>query len=184
MKFIPLNSKYNNQKLSFRPTQSIVKECIFDALYNKYVKNLNISNIQFLDLFTGTGNISLEALKRGILNITSVDLDIDTIKNAINSKIITKNAEINIVKSDVINFLSNHKNYDRRKYNIVFADPPYNFKNWHTILSLLLKCLSETSIIILEMSCTDTIESLPKYYKLLDVKAINTTKIIFLQYKE
>lgn len=175
----------NSKKFPFRPTQSIVRDCIFNSLYNKHLKNTNIKDVTFLDLFTGSGNISLEALERGAQHVTSVDLDINAINNLFNNNntysIYNKNIEI--IKSDAINFLK-RKDRSNIKYNTVFADPPYGFTNWNSILNLFPSHLCRTSIILLEMSSEDILNHVPKQYKLLDVKIFNITKIIFLQYKE
>ena len=54
-----------------RPTTERVKEQLFDLLSNL----TDFTELKVLDLFAGTGNIGLEFLSRGAVNVTSVDAD-------------------------------------------------------------------------------------------------------------
>jgi 16S rRNA (guanine966-N2)-methyltransferase len=59
-----------------RPTTDLAKEALFNILDNYF----NFDNIRFLDLFGGTGNISLEFGSRGCTDITTVELNTEAIK--------------------------------------------------------------------------------------------------------
>ena len=54
-----------------RPTTDFAKENIFNVLSGY----LDFEGISALDLFAGTGSISLEMLSRGCADVTSVELD-------------------------------------------------------------------------------------------------------------
>ncbi|WP_299130371.1 RsmD family RNA methyltransferase [uncultured Winogradskyella sp.] len=107
------------KKLPVRPTTDMAKEALFNILNNRYY----FDDISVLDLFSGTGNISYEFASRGTENITAIDANYGCVK------FITETSEgfkmpIQSIKSDVFKFLENSKvNYD-----IIFADPPYNFE--------------------------------------------------------
>jgi len=100
-----------------RPTTDIAKEGLFNILQN----NIEFESLKTLDLFGGTGCISYELASRGAVDLTIVEKD-DSMFNFI--KKTTKELDIEniqLVKSDVFNFISNNKN----KYDFIFAGPPY-----------------------------------------------------------
>lgn len=105
-------------KLPVRPTTDMAKEALFNILNNTF----HISELEVIDLFSGTGNISYEFASRGATAITAVDANYDCVK------FIKKTSEelefpINTMKSDVYKFLEKAP----VKADLIFADPPYNF---------------------------------------------------------
>jgi 16S rRNA (guanine966-N2)-methyltransferase len=116
-----------------RPTTNKTKEILFDVLEN----HIDFEKIHVADVFAGTGNISLEFLSRGALSLSSVDYEIKNYKYLIDIK-----KELNIDnwvihKQDAINFISN----DMLKYDVVFADPPYNYQLIHPFVNQMMKIL-------------------------------------------
>ena len=101
-----------------RPTMDRVKESLFSILQEK------IPNSVVLDLFSGSGNLAIEALSEGASFAYAVDhnkIAINTIKKNV-EKINIENIEI--IKSDyqkALDYLE-RKNI---KLDIVFLDPPY-----------------------------------------------------------
>ncbi len=100
-----------------RPTTEKVKEAVFSAI------QFEIEGRRVLDLFTGSGQMGIEALSRGAENAVFVDAD----KNAI--KIVRENVEktgmtdrAQIVQMDAFSFLR----MNIKKFDIVFLDPPYS----------------------------------------------------------
>jgi len=106
------------KNLPVRPTTDMSKESLFNILNNHF----NFSELTILDLFSGTGNISYEFASRGAESIVSVDGDMGCV-NFI--KKTAKELDLNIIplKSDVFKFIEKHQS----SYDIVFADPPYDF---------------------------------------------------------
>ncbi|MEM6517659.1 MAG: 16S rRNA (guanine(966)-N(2))-methyltransferase RsmD [Bacteroidota bacterium] len=106
------------KKLPVRPTTDMAKEALFNILNNRYY----FDEISVLDLFAGTGNISFEFASRGTNNITAVDENFGCIK-FINETAESFEMPISSIKSDVFKYLEQ----TNQKYDIIFADPPYNF---------------------------------------------------------
>ncbi|HET7360473.1 MAG TPA: RsmD family RNA methyltransferase [Salinimicrobium sp.] len=106
------------KKLPVRPTTDFAKEGLFNILHHRY----RLSNLEVLDLFSGTGNIAYEFGSRGAKSITAVDAHAACIK------FISKTSEeldlpIMPVKTDAFKFLD----ATAATFDIIFADPPYNF---------------------------------------------------------
>ena len=103
-----------------RPTTDFAKENIFNVL-NAYI---DFEESTALDLFAGTGSISLEMLSRGCRSVISVEKDRDHAKfiaQCIN-KIGAKNHVL--VRGDVFRFIKSCK----QQFDFIFADPPYALK--------------------------------------------------------
>ncbi|MFH1615337.1 MAG: 16S rRNA (guanine(966)-N(2))-methyltransferase RsmD [Planctomycetota bacterium] len=104
-----------------RPIIDRVKESLFDVLY-KY--NL-IEGGYVADLFCGTGSLGLEALSRGAVHVTFVEMDHRVVQ--ILEKNITRGgfaAETRVITADA--FKTGAMTCpEGRQYDIVFVDPPY-----------------------------------------------------------
>jgi len=105
-------------KLPVRPTTDFAKEALFNILNNQFY----FEQLQIMDLFAGTGNISFEFASRGVQHVTAVDANYGCVKY------ITKIKEelsfpITPVKSDAFSYLEK----TLIKADIIFADPPYDF---------------------------------------------------------
>lgn len=135
------------KKLPVRPTTDMAKEGLFNILNHHYV----FSQVTLLDLFAGTGNISYEFASRGSEQITSVDTNYGCVGYI---KSVAKELDFNIetIKSDVYSYLEKVK----RKSDIIFADPPYDFSNEQfTKISQLVfenDLLNEDGVLIIEHS--------------------------------
>lgn len=104
--------------LPVRPTTDLAKEALFNILYNQF----DFEQIRVLDLFSGTGNISLEFASRGVPEVVSVDLDFGCFNYL---KKISKELNLDNIhayKSDVFKFLA----METEPFNLIFADPPYD----------------------------------------------------------
>ncbi len=102
-----------------RPTLDRVKEAIFNIIGNE------IRDINFLDLFAGTGSIGIEALSRGASTTVFVE------QNSRNVSIIYRNLKSTGFDNDKAmvfrkNVFSALKSLDKRRFEYIFLDPPYN----------------------------------------------------------
>lgn len=106
------------KNLPVRPTTDMSKEALFSILNHHF----NITQLSVLDLFAGTGCISYEFASRGAEQVLSVDQDFGCI-NFIKKTAKELDLDILTYKSDVYKFIDKHTGV----YDIVFADPPYDF---------------------------------------------------------
>jgi len=115
--------------LPVRPTTDFAKTGIFNILANHF----DFETISVLDLFAGTGNISLEFASRGTEEITCVDGDqrcarfIKEFGGKLNLNF------INVIRSDVFAFLKKCES----QYDIIFADPPFEYADTDLLPDLI-----------------------------------------------
>lgn len=145
------------ERLPVRPTTDMAKEALFNILYNLY----DFEECDVLDLFCGTGNISIEFASRGIPTITAVDKHsgcVYWVKSVIEKYDLPA---IDVVKADVFKFLDQHK----KSYQIIFADPPYNLPTIPLIPQLVMKnnLLTDKGVLIVEHPSLLRLEGQPGY---------------------
>ncbi len=125
--------KYRNRKLFYprgiRPTQDKVRKAIFDILGD-------LSGLTFLELYAGSGAVGFEALSRGIAELTMVECDHNSILA------IKKNMELLKVSACNLYYLEAEKVVkllarDKKTFDIIFFDPPYNKEISKKILQTL-----------------------------------------------
>lgn len=136
-----------------RPTTDIAREALFNILSNRY----SFDELTVLDLFSGTGSIIYEFYSRGTTDITGIELDkqhFEFIKRNIYRLQISGTT---ILMTDVLKFINkSHKKH----FDLIFADPPFDFKNRHEIIEQIFdhELLKPNGILILEHSPEDNYE--------------------------
>ena len=129
-----------------RPTTDMAKENLFNVLSNF----IDFEDITALDLFSGTGSISYELASRGCKNITSVE------NNFYHYKFILKCIEElklqNVIKPLKQNVFLYIKKTELLRFDLIFADPPFEFPNLDEIPDIILNSnlLKENGYFILE----------------------------------
>ena len=127
-----------------RPTTDFAKENIFNVL----MQYVDFEDAQALDLFSGTGSISLELVSRGCKQVVSVEMDRDhhrfiqeCLKKLNTDKCVP-------IRGDVFRFLKSCK----QQYDFIFADPPYALKELPQIPDLIFEkqLLKEDGLFVLE----------------------------------
>jgi len=117
-----------------RPTTDFAKENIFNVLKG-YV---DLEDAEALDLFAGTGSISLELLSRGCRQVVSVELDrehANFIRQCVEKLGKTEEVGHLLIRGDVFRFIKSC----RRQFDLVFADPPYTLPTLPQIPDLVLE---------------------------------------------
>ncbi len=113
-----------------RPTTDFAKENIFNVIRGY----LDLDEASALDLFSGTGSISLELLSRGCSRVVSVEKDRDHARFI--QQCIDKIGAHNhfLIRGDVFRFIKScHETFD-----LVFADPPYALPGLPTVPDLVI----------------------------------------------
>ncbi len=131
-----------------RPTTDFAKENIFNVLTGY----IDFEDATALDLFSGTGSITLELLSRGCSQVVSIELDRDHhrfIQECL--KKLTANGQqppAIPIRGDVFRFIKSCK----QQFNFIFADPPYAMKELPQIPDLIFErnLLKEEGVFVFE----------------------------------
>ena len=119
-----------------RPTTERVKEAVFSMI------QFDIEGRRVLDLFGGSGQMSLEALSRGAESATIVDNNLDAVniikRNAQKTKLYDR---CRILNTDYTQYIRSVA--DRESFHLIFVDPPYGEK----LVPDVLKKLNNAGII-------------------------------------
>lgn len=122
----------------------MARESLFNVLNNQ----LDFSSADVLDLFSGTGAIAFEFASRGAVSVDAVDINFKCTRFI---KQIADQLEFNqlsVFRSDFIKFLKR----TTKKWDVIFADPPYAMKNIPDIYQLVFEnqLLRNSGILIIE----------------------------------
>ena len=138
-----------------RPTTDFAKENLFNVLGNYIDFEEGISA---LDLFAGTGSISIELVSRGCDRVISVENH-----HAFICKIMKELQTDKCIplRGDVFKFI----NSGREQFDFIFADPPYELKELETIPDLIFQkeLLKEGGMFVLEHGKQNNFEDHPHF---------------------
>lgn len=144
--------------ITARPTTDFARENIFNVLENLVDFG---EEPAALDLFAGTGAVSFEFLSRGCSSVTAVE------KASVQANFIRKVAaelkeqNLTLIKGDALRFAATC----HRKYDIIFADPPYTLENFAEVPRIVLgsDMLRQGTIFVLEHSKNYDFSGLPHF---------------------
>ncbi|MBQ7989909.1 MAG: 16S rRNA (guanine(966)-N(2))-methyltransferase RsmD [Oscillospiraceae bacterium] len=126
---------------SVRPTSDMVKEAIFSII------QFDIDGAMVLDLFSGTGQLGIEAISRGAKECRFVDQSSESLKvNRENIALCGFNGKATVTQANAVDFLRQA----RLTFDIALLDPPYNKGLIGEALPLLAPHMSERGIIVCE----------------------------------
>ena len=162
-----------------RPTTDRIKETLFNMISN-YLADCN-----FLDLFSGSGAIGIEALSRGAALAVFVEQN----KSAMscireNLKFTKLSDRAQVYETDVINALNRLEG--KYKFDYIFMDPPYNQLLEKKVLDYLSSSsvISEDTVIIVEASLETDFSYVDELgFEIVREKIYKTNKHIFLEIK-
>lgn len=162
--------------LETRPTTDRIKETLFNML-QPY-----LPDAVFLDLFSGSGSIGIEALSRGAKHAYFIENH----KNAIaciqdNLKFTRLMDDATIVKQDVLSALSGIR---EKEADVIFMDPPYGLSYEKQVLEVLTKMpyvTPDTLIVTEALLETDFSYADALGFTVTKEKCYRTNKHVFLK---
>ncbi len=141
-----------------RPTTDFAKENLFNVLSNYLDFEDGVSA---LDLFAGTGSISIELVSRGCDRVISIEKDRD--HHAFICKIMqeVKTDKCFPIRGDVFKYIKG----GREQFDFIFADPPYELEGLETIPDLIFEnhLLKEDGLFVLEHGKKNNFEAHPNF---------------------
>ena len=172
-----------------RPTTLMVREAIFNIL------NKQVINSYWLDLYSGSGSISCEALNHGAKKVIAIEKNRDSVMickrnlfSLTNSR--EKDIDIEVICQDVFTWirqtqkksnLSKIINFEKEKFDYIYLDPPYKEFLDKSLLNLIFKAdfIKKSSIVIYEHAKNNFIED-SDVWKIIDRRKYGQTKVSFL----
>jgi 16S rRNA (guanine966-N2)-methyltransferase len=167
-----------------RPTPDLVRQAVFNSL------GARVQGARVLELFAGTGALSLECLSRGATSALCVE------KSARHAAFITGNLERARLNSDLLQirvqdaFTAIHQlAADSQKFDLILADPPYGEKNTnrrsHSFAQQMLddpdlpKILNTGGLFVLGHTKRDTLDVPPAWKEIKMLKHGDTVMRFF-----
>jgi 16S rRNA (guanine(966)-N(2))-methyltransferase RsmD len=160
-----------------RPTAARVKEALFNILPH------DLSGARVLDLFAGTGNLTIEALSRGAAAATLVDLSFEagkTIRENLRRLQFTDRTRVWIMPAArALRLLARHGD----SFDMIFLDPPYDRQWVGRTLQIIAreKLLRESGMVIAEHSIREHVEPSYDSLALRDQRRYGSTLISFFK---
>jgi 16S rRNA (guanine(966)-N(2))-methyltransferase RsmD len=116
-----------------RPTSEKVKSAFFNIISD------DINNASFLDLFSGTGNVGIEALSRGARRTVFAEKDGYSVQLLRENILLTGMQEFATVLPCDVHRALKILGGKKEQFNIIYIDPPYKYQGIAEILHLLFK---------------------------------------------
>lgn len=165
------------ESLETRPTTDRIKETLFNVIQAR------LPGCRFLDLFSGSGAIGIEALSRGAEGAVFVENNRAAIgcieENLKHTKLADRGRVIN---QEVLSALRQMEG--KSAFDIIFMDPPYDKKLENDVLEYLShsSILDEDTLIIIEASLNTDFSFAKEYgYTVIKEKNYKTNKHVFLE---
>lgn len=157
-----------------RPTTDFAKENLFNVLCSNY---FDFEGLVALDLFAGTGSISIELVSRGCEKVVSVEKDrahytfIEKVLKEL------KTDKCFPICGDAFKYIKGSKT---QQFDFIFADPPYELTGVETIPDLIFghDLLKEDGLFVLEHGKQDSFESHPRF---LEKRVYGSVNFSFFQ---
>ena len=143
--------------LAVRPTTDMAKESLFNILGN----HIEFEEIRVLDLFAGTGNISFEFASRGARQVIAVDTNSRCIKFISEMASTLSFQNLIAVKTSAFSFLK----FTSQKFDIIFADPPYDMEGIEEIITLVFsnQILDKNGMLVMEHPKEKVFDDFPQF---------------------
>lgn len=162
--------------LETRPTTDRIKETLFNMLQPYLPDGI------FIDLFSGSGGIGIEALSRGARHAYFIENH----KNALaciqdNLKFTRLIDDATILKQDVLSALSG---IHEKEADVIFMDPPYGLSYEKQVLEALQRMpyVTENTVIVVEALLeTDFSYAASLGFAVTKEKCYRTNKHVFLK---
>ena len=161
--------------LATRPTTDRIKETLFNIIA------FDLPEASFLDLFSGSGAIGIEALSRGAAEAVFVENVAECQKviqaNLMHTKL---QGRARLLQTDVL-FALDRLAAEGKKFDIIFMDPPYEAGLYTSVLERIAEngLLKAEGYLIAEGSSQIAL-TIPKGMKILREKVYKTTTLTFL----
>lgn len=150
-----------------RPTGDRIRETLFNWLAP------HIAGANCLDLFSGSGALGLEALSRGAAQVTFIDNNPDVIKHIRQHLDTLEATNAELIRHNSLQWLAAAADDDRRPYDIIFLDPPFNAEILDDCIALLARhpLLHDSTLLYIESPTENSCQTLSEAWRVLRQKS-------------
>jgi len=161
-----------------RPTTDRIKETLFNMI------QYHLSSRNFLDLYSGSGAIGIEALSRGSDNCVFIEHNPKAVKCIRDNLQTTKlEGQAYVMECDVLSGLR-RLDKQQKRFDFIFMDPPYHLGYEKLVLSFLAqsKLIHTDTQIIVEAALDTPFDYLPDFgFIITKKKEYKTNMHLFLE---
>jgi 16S rRNA (guanine(966)-N(2))-methyltransferase RsmD len=163
---------------AIRPTADRIKESLFNILPRDF------SGMKILELFAGTGNVSIEALSRGAesaLLIDASERSARIIRENLRRLDLTDRAQMWVMP---VRRALNAVGRQGQKFDVIFLDPPYDQKLVGRSLELIASIdpVYPTGVVVAEHSVRETLKTSYGFLSLNDQRRYGDTLLSFFRH--
>ncbi len=162
-----------------RPTADRVKEAVFSSIDGL------LYGSRFLDVFSGTGNIGLEAVSRGAAEAVMLEKDSDALRVIQDNIAACGQAQrCRLLRGDSIASLD-ALGRQGKQFDIVYVDPPYQSGLYEIVLRQITEkhLLAQDGLILLECAKNTSNFVENDIFFIWKEKYYGDTRIVYLKYK-
>lgn len=162
-----------------RPTADRVKEAVFSSIDDR------LYGSRFLDVFSGTGNIALEAVSRGAEEAVLLEKDADALKIIQdNVTACRQDTRCTIMRGD--SFASmNLLHRQGKQFDIIYVDPPYQGGLYEEVLKNIAEknLLAQDGLILLECAKNTSLSMENSIFFIYKEKYYGDTCVLYVKKK-
>ena len=126
-----------------RPTSDRAREGLFSSLNVRW----GFIDARVLDLFAGSGALGLEAASRGAEEVVLVENNAAAVKVIRHNIGVVKHPRVEVREMNASSYLATAP---RSYFDMVLADPPYNFDDVDGLLAAIEPVLDDAAIVVIE----------------------------------
>lgn len=163
-----------------RPTTDRIKETLFNIIQDE------VPGSMFLDLFSGSGAIGIEALSRGAKKAYLVEFGREPLKCIRANLEKTRLTEEAVVLPVEVTYAVSKLENMGQSFDIIYADPPYNKEFEPKIADLLAHSgiVKQDTLVIIESALETKVDYIDEnFYEIEKIKEYKTNKHVFLRVK-
>ena len=165
--------------LKTRPTADRVKEAVFSSIDDR------LYGSRFLDVFSGTGSIALEAVSRGAESAVLLEKDADALQVIQDNVTACRQQErCTIMRGDSLASL-NTLSRQGKQFDLIYVDPPYQGGLYEEVLKNITekKLLAQDGLILLECAKNTSISMENSIFFIYKEKCYGDTIVLYVKQK-
>lgn len=157
-----------------RPMTARSRQALFNIIGN-------CDEIEMLDLFCGSGSISIEAFSRGVKSSDLVEMDSGKKEVILNN---LKHAGFTDAKLYISEVLSYCERCDK-KYDFIMVDPPYKMENKENIIKLIADkdLLKTDGFLVIQLPSKDKVNEIIGSLIMYDRRSYGLNTLLFYEHQ-